>query len=44
MKRFMLMVMLLSAVIGLIFAGCATTRGVGEDVKSVGQKIEDVAK
>ncbi len=27
----------------LLLAACNTTRGIGQDVKSVGKKIEDVA-
>jgi len=44
MKRFILMVVVASAVVAVIFSGCATTRGVGQDIQSLGQEIEDVAK
>lgn len=40
MKRFMLMAVLLSMVVALIFSGCATTRGFGKDLQSLGQKLE----
>lgn len=43
MKRFVLTALLLSAIGSLVFLGCATTRGIGADIKSVGQTIEKVA-
>ncbi|MFH1742483.1 MAG: entericidin A/B family lipoprotein [bacterium] len=45
MKRFVLIVMLVSTVVAFLFvSGCATTRGLGQDIKSVGQSIEGAAQ
>jgi len=43
MKRILTGILLLLVVVALGLAGCATTRGVGQDIKSLGQGIEDAA-
>ncbi len=43
MKRILTGILLLLVVVVLGLAGCATTRGVGQDIKSLGQGIEDAA-
>ena len=45
MKQFILMGMLLTTVVALVFvSGCATTRGIGTDIKNLGQGIENAAE
>ncbi len=43
MKRILTGVLLVTVVIALGMAGCATTRGVGQDIKTLGQGIEEAA-
>lgn len=40
MRKAFLVIMVLSVVVALVFSGCATARGVGKDLQSLGQKIE----
>ena len=45
MKQFVMIAVLAAMVAALVFvSGCATTRGIGQDIKTLGQGIEKASE